>query len=649
VCIFPPHCSNRPALVGPAGQQRNHSGAVGTVLVAASTLFLASAALAQTSSTLSTVVPTDTTAQARLIEWDLPTQGGDVIPGSMVVDTQGDDRNRIWFVTRLGNPPHAYRMEFPSSLMKGNARWTSWELSELAFFTGGTDTATRRIRPSKDRRFLFVRTLAVSLEGGFVTTLERIDTKNCSGMPQKCERLVWTDEDFAGSNVSDVAIDDYNNVFTTHSPQDLSALSYVERLTPGSPSTAAATVTRWTVDAGAGLCHSDTSNPCVAGIAVHPSNRYLVYFSAETGNEIDELNTMTNKVKRWSLMALTAACQKSTPPCSDIKGPRQLHIDRSGKVWVVTGSGHLVSLDPYTNLMTPHSMPSANAADPFGVAPDDDVIGYTNGGSNRVGMLIPHAKAFYVPPMTEPIYPDTVYVTPHPERAAVTSDKVRPNGKTVPAQVFKDGNDTYVEAFISVGNNSFTPLGITPVKSKAEGTFFYTVGFSGGTNRVGFVRLPEAKEKMKRPRDDDDRDDGCDCEDHWHDWHDHANSNDDDDDGIANGQDSPSGSENVNRGDSTPLASGQTADYSMTASATTLALIAVAEADNPLAQLGIDIYNAQGLLVGRSAPALGIAVAQVALPSSGAYTWRVRNYGGAVNYTPTSIVREAPLPLELVP
>jgi len=640
---FPSHCSNRMFAVR---RQQNRSHTAAMILAAGCTL-LSGTALAQTP--LSTVTTITSTPQARLIEWDLPPQN-DVAPGAMVVDTQGDDRNRIWFVTRSGAPPHAYRMDFPSSLMKGNARWTSWELSRFAVTTGGI--ADRRIRPSKDRRFVFVRTIAVNPQGGVVTTLERIDTGNCSGTPQTCERLVWTttfNETVLELNVSDVAIDDSNNVFTTHSPHNDPASSYVERLTPGSPSTADAAVTRWTVDGGAGLCSGSTSDPCVAGIAAHPSNRSLVYFSAETANAIGELNTTTNKIRLWSLAALsTASC--TTPPCAPIDGPRQLHIDRSGKVWTVTRSGHLVSLRPNNNLMTAHLMPSADVADPFGVAPDDDVVGYTNAGTNKVGMLIPRAKAFVITPAT-PLAVDRVDTTakPSPERAVVASAPVSPNGKTVPAQVTRNPDGTYVEALIDVGNNSFTPLGITPAKAKAEGTFFYTVGFSEGANRVGFVRLPRAKEKLKQPRDDDDRDDGWTGEDHWHDWHDHANSNDDDDDGIANGQDSPSGQETVSGGDITPLASGQTVDYTMTASPTTLALIAMAEADDPLAQIGIDVFNAQGLLVARSAPALGIAVAQVALPSAGAYTWRVRNYGGAVNYTPSSIVREPPLPLELVP
>jgi len=37
---------------------------------------------------------------ARIIEWDVQ-QAGDVSPGAMVVDTRGEDSNRVWFVTRF--------------------------------------------------------------------------------------------------------------------------------------------------------------------------------------------------------------------------------------------------------------------------------------------------------------------------------------------------------------------------------------------------------------------------------------------------------------------------------------------------------------------------------------------------------------------
>jgi hypothetical protein len=646
--MFPPHCTVRLDLNGPAGRQQKRSHPVVIVLVAASTLFLASAAFAQItiSNPVSPVLPVITSA--RLIEWDLPPQA-DTSPGAMVVDTQGDDRNRLWFVTRAFEP-HVYRMDFPSSLMKGSARWTSWALSPTALAAGGVSPAMRRVRPSKDRRFVFVRTLLA---------LERIDTKNCYGSPQTCERTVWLDQDGTVNSLSDLAVDDYNNVYSTHAPGEVVAAAYLQRLTPASPS---ATITRWAVGGGAGLCTGFASDPCVAGVAVHPFNRYLVYYSEEFSNNIAELNTSptntsTSKVRRWSLAALSAEVCANQQPCRDIFGPRQLHIDRSGKVWVVTGSGHLVSLDPHSNFMTAHDMPSEILSDPFGVAPDDDVIGYTNAGANKVGMLIPRAKAFCIAPQPAYVEKVTTNIPSDPQRALVTSNKVTPYGKTVLALITSQSDGTYVEAQINertdaTPNDSTLPLGITPAKAKAEGTFFYAVGepTANGKNRVGFVRFPTLKEKMKHPRDDDDRDDGWAGEDKWHDWHGHADADDDDDDGIRNAHDSSSGSETVDRRDSTSLANGQSADYSMIASPTSLALLAIAEADDPMAQLGIDVYNAQGILIARSVPSLKIAVAQVALPAAGTYTWRVRNYGAAaVTYTPTSIVREPALPLELVP
>jgi len=58
-----------------------------------------------------------------------------------------------------------------------------------------------------------------------------------------------------------------------------------------------------------------------------------------------------------------------------IAQPRMLKIDRSGKIWVNTGSGHLISLDPNTNRMTKHQIPGlgtndSSTNDPWGVAPD---------------------------------------------------------------------------------------------------------------------------------------------------------------------------------------------------------------------------------------------------------------------------------------
>src|SRR3954466_13424322 len=162
--------------------------------------------------------------RARVIEWNLPAQG-DASPGAVVVDTQGHDANRMWFVTRVGlNNPHLYRMEFPKSLMKGSAKWTSWKLN--AILAGGI----RRVKASYDRRFIFVRTISSSGE----EAVERVETDptKCNGI--NCSTTVW--QDFMpglNSDVSDVAVDEQNNVFTTHSPNSDPLQSYVQRLTPG--------------------------------------------------------------------------------------------------------------------------------------------------------------------------------------------------------------------------------------------------------------------------------------------------------------------------------------------------------------------------------------------------------------------------------
>jgi hypothetical protein len=649
--------------------------AIGIVLLGTLLEPLGSArpAVAQTTTTTTsaTTVKANTTIQpvARLIEWDLPAQVAtdpnnfktfDSQPGAMVVDTQGDDQNRVWFVTRLANP-NLYRLETPKSLMKANARWTAWQLDTI--LAGGL----KRVRASRDRRYVFVRTV----NSHAAAALERIDTQNCSA--GSCEWTEWSDPNDPndlGMDLSDVAVDDNNNVFTSHTPGGdpaNSTMSYVQRLTPGKWG-AAPTVTRWNVGGGAGLCGGGSSPiPCVAGIAVDPSNPNLVYYSEPMGNNIARLDTTRSEVRRWSLLDLSVKAGLCSVPCttSPIAEPRQLQIDRWGKVWVVTGSGHIVSLDPCTNEMTSHQMPDGISADPFGVAPDDDAVGYTasDSGINKVGMLLPKGRPFCVPPSHTPICALPASVNTVCGWARVASGYVGPTGKTVLANVAKNSDGTYVEAEIHTNandslhpNDSESPLGLTPAKwqGKAQGTFFYAVGTNQSTttdnsgnvvpvNRIGFVRLP-IQERIKHPRDDDDANDGSEGENTWHNWHDHAGRNDDDDDGVENDSDSPS-NENVQRGDSSPLLAGQTMDYPMTASATTLALIAKVEADDPLAQIGVEIHDANGLLVASSPATPGIAVVTVLLPAAGSYTCRVRNDGPMpVNHTPTLIVREPWLP-----
>ena len=574
---------------------------------------------------------------AHIVEWDLPAQA-DASPGAMVVDTQGHDKNRLWFVTRLG-VPRVFRLDPSKSLMKGNAQWKSWELSDLTFTTGGL----RKIRASWDRRFVFVRGSS---------SIQRIDTQDCDATT--CARTEWQDQ--VGSlNVSDLSVDDQNHVFTTGStggdpfaippapptnPED----SYVQMFTP---STGA--ITRWKVGGGAGFCgdvgSTTTSFPCISGIAVHPSNRNLLYFSEPVGQDgngnISELNISTNSVRRWKVASVTSPDMTG----GTVRQPRQLLVDKWGVVWVVTGSGHLVSLDPCRNQMRAHTIPAAMLSDPFGLAPDDDVVGYTDAGNNKIGMLFPKGPMTTVYPTTTIVPRNCTTQTGMSQRANFTAGSVSPTGKIVDATITTKTDGVFVEAQLNTGSDdSMSPLGITANKGKGQGTFFFAVGFNpGAADRVGFVRMP-MPQKVRHPRDDDDNEDGWDHNQHpsgWHTGNDNGND-DDDDDGLDNTNDSPTAQENVQVIDDAPaIPGGQYVEYPMTTSPTSLALIATSTADNALAQIGIEVYNPNGLLVATSAPTPGVAVAPVLLPTVGTYRVRIRNYGVLpITHTPKLIVRE---------
>ena len=129
-------------------------------------------------------------------------------------------------------------------------------------------------------------------------------------------------------------------------------------------------------------------------------------------------------------------------------------------------------------------------------------------------------------------------------------------------------------------------------------------------------------------------------------WHDHGSHPDDsDDDGVDSKYDSKASREDAQTGDATVLSAGQVAEYPIAASSTSLALIANVAASDPLAQLGVEIYNALGALVASGTSVGGLAVATVAAPPTGTYKVRIKNWGtGPVTQTPTLLVREPWLP-----
>src|SRR5205814_4897673 len=187
---------------------------------------------------------------------------------------------------------------------------------------------------------------------------------------------------------------------------------------------------------------------------------------------------------------------------------------------------------------------------------------------------------------------------------------------------------------------STLPRGITPNRGKAQGTFFYTVGFSDAV-RIGFARLPH-RAKIKHGRDDDDCDEGVDAATHPG-WHDHtAHPDDPDDDGVDSKYDTPTAREDSQTGDTTALGAGQMAEYPLTATSTSLALIVNVITDDTLAQMTVEIYNQLGALVASGVSAGGGAVATLPPPGAGGSKKRVEKDGlRAGNHTPPSLAREA--------
>src|SRR5262249_20003822 len=152
--------------------------------------------------------------------------------------------------------------------------------------------------------------------------------------------------------------------------------------------------------------------------------------------------------------------------------PRQLQIDKRGKVWVATGTGDLISLDPCSNQMTIQELPDNVLADPFALAPDDHAVGYTASNTNKVGMMLPRGRTFSITP-SQPVSVTKTTISNFPATTSPStcnSGFVGPNGKTVSAQVTKKDDGTFIEAVINDGvddngnpSDSMNPLGITPV------------------------------------------------------------------------------------------------------------------------------------------------------------------------------------------
>jgi hypothetical protein len=400
---------------------------------------------------------------ARVIEWDGPLMGDDVEPG--VADPMPGalaiDNGRVWYVTRFG-VQRLVRFTPGARIDIDPATFNWWILAPATATTGGL-----RLRPAGNTAY--IRT---------VTDLQRIDT-----VTNQLTR--WTD---GLMSMSDVAIRQNGStaVFTTGAvPAAPGAPFVVQRLVPGSNGTA--TITRWNVGGGAGSVY-------LSGIDVHPVSAHLVYYSEPASNQIGELNTTTGAIRRWSLESVTAV----TP----VTEPRQLDVALGGMVWVVTGSGHLVRLNPTTNEILAAPIPPVGLSElnnPFGIDADG-VIGFTTTGGpalDKIGMLFPDGLTTPVPPTPGSAPPSGFEISAPPTATTQQTATADPVVKFAPAMETETTGGTFVEALIDLGTPedpsdssapSMEPLGISNDPSGPLGTYYSAIG--GSVNRIARVSLP---------------------------------------------------------------------------------------------------------------------------------------------------------------
>jgi streptogramin lyase len=601
--------------------------------------------------------------ETQVTEWDLP-YPTDARPGAMAADLHSNGGNKLWFVTRIGisETPRVYSVAVGRNFKSGKARWNSWSL--FPGFVGPTG-GVRKLKPSHDRRFVFVHT---------PFGLHKVDTAN--------DTVTLYEDPSVADFVSDVAVDNYNRVY-------YAAAGFINRLNASvhcSKGTrcADAEIVKWNVAAGVagstvGECvGGEATNPCLSGVAVHPKYQHLVYFTDNGANQIGELDTSskyctssgcTSKTRRWTLPNGAA-------------GPRQINIDKDGTVWVIASdniTAHLVSLDTKTNRITTHLVPTGVGNDPWGVAPDGGMIGYTDFAADttpdladptlhKVAMLIPRGKGNVIYPAAPTAARTTVLVTPLCDASDFKYGDVPPKRRKVPTQVTPNTEGVFVEAFVNRNTEyelreSRFPLGITPDLDRSTGAFYYAVGEatdSPDMKRIGHIRLSREKQKGKHDRDDDDtdddgknhHDDDDDDDDGWNDYDDDDDDNDgdkdgadddDDNDGIKDHHDTKDRESQDNY--SSQMSAAQTEEFQMTAGASTLAMIVTAVADNPLAPISLEVRNPAGLLVVATPPTPGVTAIPVPPSGAGIYTVRVKNAGlNAVGVSTSLLTRELRVP-----
>jgi len=624
--------------------------------LAGATSVLAQVGIATASPTTSTSSPT-----ATVVEWDTPSdlQSADTQPGAITADLYGNSSGSVWFTTRIGNPPRVYQFQPPANYKYGSAQMTSWPIGGVDGLGAGPTGGLKRVPGSFDRRFIFVRTMLAVVK---IDTLSNTSTTYCD------DALAGADQSTicsAMSPVSDVASDNKYFVYYTYN-------GYLQRLDTSSNSCTSqqcppVTATRWNLSSAgsatlppfsstAGNCtgnatfSSPDTDPCLSGVAVHPRYQNLVYVAEPDQHTIAEVNTAIQScgcptdqpnVRRWTLN----------------QQPRQINFDQDGLLWIITGPDstlsvpELISLDPNTNRITVYNIPAGTLQDSFGVAPDGGMVGYTandQGGpstsdpdptEHKVGALIPQGQGTAFAPTKYLAQPNAFSLTPSCSPATPNSGPVHTVVRQVPAKIMSGGNGTFIEGLINRNSDgstqkSFFPLGIAPAFKKAVGTFLYAVGTpdQGGVNRVGFIRLPRKGFKAKHEREDKDCNDdgtGKDAEDH---------------DGIPDKYKTSDSKSKMDRQNDS-LGPGQSMDYNLTTTSSTMALVAAIQSDNALEPVSVQVIDPNGITLALPIATPGLAVATVVPTAPGNYTIRVKNEGALPINPETQLITREPLSL----
>ena len=243
------------------------------------------------------------------------------------------------------------------------------------------------------------------------------------------------------------------------------------------------------------------------GVAAHPNDPNLIYFSEFANGTIAEIDvgtgttaspisgTLPNTIRRWSLSAFSTVLVEdgiaATLVPGAVSGPRQIRFDSYGVLWVVTASGHVARLNPELNGALAFKIPLA-MNNPMGVdVAADATVAYTAHDANKLGRLIPIAQ----PRVITPVSDDLVVVTdsiPGPQTAIAQLTNTAPTlVKTGVTADFNDPDGDIREVSLALAE-SLEPIGIARVpfdvtQPPAVPKYFYAIGAS--TLRIGRATL----------------------------------------------------------------------------------------------------------------------------------------------------------------